>query len=120
MRHRFSGVGTIVEYQPESAFETELFGDFSRFKEQMSKDGVVCCLRFSNARNRLLRYNENMNRRLGFDVVESDHPIIFINNGGRDFACYNFFKQRFTHVQYPGAKWWEFGLTVAPSILKRN
>ena len=120
VRDGFAGVRAVVEDEAVAVFEAELFGDFCGFQEQMSEDGVVCRFCFSDARDGLLRYDENMDRCLGFDVVESDDPVVLVNDGGRDFACYNFFKQRFTHVQYPGAKWWEFGLTVAPSILKRN
>lgn len=100
VRDGFAGVGAVVEDEAESVFEAELFGYFSRFEEQMSKDGVISGLYFSDARNGLLRHDEDVNRRLGFDVVEGNHAVIFVNNGGRDFACYDFFKQRFTHVQY--------------------
>lgn len=100
MRDGFAGVGAVVEDEAETIFEAELFGYFGSFEEQMSKDGVVSGLGFRDAWDWLLRYDQNMNRRLGFDVVEGNHPVILVNNGGRDFARYNFFKQRFTHVQF--------------------
>jgi len=102
VRDGFAGVGSVVEDEAESVFEAELFGDFPSFEEQMSKDGVVRHLSFRDARDGLLGDDQDVHRRLRFDVVESDHPVVLVNDGGGNFARDDFFKQRFAHVQYRG------------------
>lgn len=102
MRDGFAGVGAVVDDEAESVFEAELFGDFRCFEEQMSKDGVVCGFGFSDARDGLLGDDQDVHRGLGFDVVEGNDPVVLVNDGGWDFARYDFFKQRFAHVQYRG------------------
>ena len=101
----FAGIGAIIEDEAESVFEAELFGDFGGFEEQMSEDGVVGGLGFSDARDGLLRHDEDVDRRLWFDVMEGNDPVILVNNGGRNFARYDFFKQRFAHVQLKAERW---------------
>lgn len=120
VRDGFAGVGPVIEDEAESVFEAELFGDFTGFEEQMSKDGVVTYFGFSDARDGFFGNDEDMHRRLGFDIVESDHPVVFVNDGGRDFARDDFFKQRFAHVQNGGPNEWRFRPGIARSILGRN
>jgi len=87
MRHRLTRVRSVVEDQPKSIFlEPQLLGNLSRLDHQMSENLVVIRMRFGDARDRFLRNDQHMYRRLRFHVVESDYLVILVNELGRDFA----------------------------------
>ena len=98
VRHGFAGVGSVVEDQPVTILpETEFVGDFRGLQHQVSKDLVIFGLGLGNARNGLLRDDQNMRRCLWFDVAEGDHEVVLIDDSGGDFAGDDSFEQGFAH-----------------------
>src|SRR6266498_2119922 len=65
----------------------------------MPQNFMVFRFRFGNARNGFLRNNQNVNRRLRFDVVKGENEVIFVNDLRRNFPGCNFFKKSFAHRQ---------------------
>lgn len=59
----------------------------------MAKQRLIASACLRDARNGLLRHDEDMSRRLWRDVAEGQHKIVFVNNLRRDFARDDLFKQ---------------------------
>lgn len=98
MRHGFAGIGSIVKHKPKPVLiQSKLFGDFSGLKQKMSEDLVVGGLSFSDAWDGLFRDDQDMSGSLGFDVAEGDDFVVFVEDGGRDFAGNDLLKQCFAH-----------------------
>ena len=60
---------------------------FRGFDQQMPQHLVIIRMRFGDARNRLLGNDQDVNRRLRFDVVKGDDLFVFINNIRREFRA---------------------------------
>ena len=99
MRHGFAGVRAVVEHEPIAAFlQPGLFGDFCSFKQEMAEDLMIFRPGFAKPRNRLFGNDENMLRRLGFDILKSDYLIVFVHDHSGNFAGNDFLEQGFAHV----------------------
>ena len=98
VRYRFASVRSVVEDQPVAILlEAEFIGDFRGLQHQVTEHLVVFGFGFSDAWNGFLRNDQNMRRRLRFDVAKGDNGIVLIDNGGRDLTSDDFFKQGFAH-----------------------
>jgi hypothetical protein len=99
VRHRFAGIGSIVEHEPESILsETERASDFAGFKHEMPQNLMILRRRFRNPRDRLLRNDQDVRWGLGFDVAKSNHQLVFVNDRRRNFAGDDLLKQGLTHA----------------------
>ena len=96
--HSFAGVGSVVEHKSEAILiEAKLFGDLGGLEQQMSENLVVGGLSFGDARDGLFRDDQDVSGGLGFDVPEGDDFVVFVENGGRNFAGDDLLKQCFAH-----------------------
>lgn len=91
-------VRAVVEDQTEAGLaEPDELGNFRRLEQKMAQNFVVFRFGFGHSRNRFLGDDEHVSRSLRFDVVESQDKVVLINDGGRDFAGDDFFKQGLSH-----------------------
>jgi hypothetical protein len=98
VRHRFAGVGAVVEYEPEAVLrQAQLPRNFGGFQQQMTEQGLVFRTRFGNTRDGLLRDQKDVRRRLRGDVMEGDDRVVLINNPGRNFTRDDFLEQGLAH-----------------------
>ncbi len=98
VRHGFSGVGPIIEDEPEPILrEAELFGDFGCFEQEVSEDLVVSRLSFGDARDGFFGDDQDVSGRLGFDVAERDDFVIFVDDGSGDLAGNDLLEQCLAH-----------------------
>ncbi len=98
VRHRFAGVGAVVEHEAETVLRQAQFpGDFGGFQQQMTEQGLVFRPRFGEARDGFLRDHEDMCRGLRGNVVESDDRVVLIDNPGRDPTSDDFLKEGLAH-----------------------
>ena len=86
VRDGLAGVGAVVHDKAVAFGELEFFGDGSGNEEKMAEDGLVDGGRLAEARDRLLRDDEQVDRRLGLDVVEDDAEFILVLDLGRNLA----------------------------------
>lgn len=98
VRHGFTGIGPVIDNQSISGLRKSKFsGHLCRLEEQVSQNLVIPGFGISDPRDRLLRNDQHVSRRLGFDVAESDYFVIFVNDRRGDFARDDFFEQRLAH-----------------------
>jgi len=98
VRHGFAGVGAVVDYKTVTAFlQAKFVRNLGGLQQKVAEDLMVFRSGFGQARNGLLGNDQNVRRRLRFDVAEREHQIVFINNGRRNFAGDDFFKKCFAH-----------------------
>ena len=94
VRHGFAAVGAVVDDQAEAVFGEALFaGDFTRGEEQVAEDGLVFGSGFGDARDRLARNDEEVDRGPGVDVLEGDAEVVLVKDGRGDFAGDDFFEE---------------------------
>src|ERR1041385_92397 len=94
MRHSFPGIRTIIENQAESRLgDAKVPGYLRGLKQQMAEHLMIFGSRLSDPGDRLLWNHQNMSRRLRFDIPESQHQVILINNRRRNFSRNDFLKQ---------------------------
>lgn len=87
VRHAFAAVPPIVDDEPvASFFEPQHGRDFRRFEQQVPKQNLIVRTRFADARNEFLWNDQNVDGRLGPNVVEGNHEIILMDNPRRNFA----------------------------------
>src|SRR6266850_3766274 len=63
----------------------------------MAKDLMVFRRGFRDAGNGLFGNDQNVRRRLRFDILERKNEIVFVNDLSRDFSSDDFFKEGFAH-----------------------
>ena len=87
VKHRLTSVTIRVEHCAESLVGDPLvFCDGSRSPDQLADDLIVRRLKLVQRLDVSLWNDEDVGRRLGVDVVESKHVLVFVDDGGRDFA----------------------------------
>jgi len=91
--HCLASVGLAVYYETRAIFGAAVFtGEFLGLKKQPSKQGGVSGLKFHYVTDVLFWNNQEMHRRLGVDVPESQKFIILKQLLGRNFSFYDFAK----------------------------
>ena len=74
----FTGVGAVVDYQAEATGEVEFFGDHARCHEEVAEEGGVGWRGVGCARDDALGHDEEVERRLGLDVVNDDAFVVLM------------------------------------------
>src|SRR5256885_13645756 len=63
----------------------------------MAEDLMIFRLGFGDARDGLFRNDQNVGRRLGLHITESQHQVVLVFDRGWDFASDDLFEQGFAH-----------------------
>lgn len=95
VRHGFAAVRTVVDDEPVTALQIQLFSNFGSLEQEMAEQFVVVRRGFGDANHGFFRKDQNVRWRLRIDVAYGEDGIVFKNNLGRDFAGDDFFKQGF-------------------------
>src|SRR5689334_9740706 len=98
MRHGFARVWTVVDDKTVASFEPSLFGNFSRFEQQVTKHLMIFRLGFSDTGNRFFWNNQDMDWSFRANVLERENEIVLVNDLRRNLASDDFFKKCFTHL----------------------
>ena len=77
------------------------FRNFVAGQQQTSEEPNIRILQFGHRRDMFSGNDERVRRRLGIDIVERDHRIIFIDQGCGNSPRDDFAKETFTHVVGP-------------------
>jgi len=101
VRHRFAGVGTVIEHEAKTVFiEAELLRDFRGFNQEMPQHLVIIGMRLGDTRDRFLGNDQDVNRRLWFHIFEGDDLVVFVNDLGGNFARNDFLKKRLHFFEF--------------------
>ena len=68
VRHGFAAVRAVVDDEPVAAFQIQFLRDLGGLEQQMAEQFVVVRRGLGDARDQLLRENQNVRRRLRGDV----------------------------------------------------
>jgi hypothetical protein len=78
--HSLAPIGLAVDHKPGAFFPAALFRrQFLGLKQQVSQKAAVSFFQFHNIFDMLFGDHQKMNRRLGGDVVEGQHPVILVH-----------------------------------------
>lgn len=99
VRHRFARIRAVIDHQSITAFvQTERFGYFCRFQQQVAEDLVIIGFRFGNSWNDVFRNDQDMNRRSRLDIPKREDEIVFVDDLRRDLPGRNLFEQGLAHA----------------------
>ena len=85
MRHRLPALFSAINDETIALRQTELLRQLDRDQVQVSDKLSIDLAQVSVCRDHLFGNNQNMDRRLGIDVVKSETKIVFIGDLCRDF-----------------------------------
>jgi hypothetical protein len=102
VRHGLAGLGAVVHHQTKPALELELAGDFAGREEEVAEDGLIGGRCLANARDHLLRNDQQMHWRLRLDVVDHDAVFILVLDARGDLAVDDFLEKRFHAGDWAG------------------
>lgn len=99
MKHRLPGVPVAIEHQAISRVcEPAILGDLSGGKEQLSNARGICRSEIVH-RLHVLQWNEEqMDRGLRADVLETQNLIVAVNDSRRELTIPNFAKRAAAHA----------------------
>lgn len=104
VRDGLAGVRTVVNHDPKSVSQSELFGHNSSCDQEVTEDGFVRRAGFSQSRYQFFRYNEEMDRSLRLDVVQDDALVVLVFDPSGDFAVDDPLKNGFHREGASGGK----------------
>ena len=94
-----AAVGAVVDCDAEAGFgDAEFPCDLRSGEEKVAEDGLVFGGGFADARDGLLRDDENMHRCLRGNVPERAAEIVLVEDVGGDFPFVDFLEKSF-HVR---------------------
>ena len=93
MGHGFARVRTVVDHEAKAGGEIEFLRELRGNLEQVTEDWFVSSGGDGEARDGLLRNNQEVNRRLRLNVVQRDAEIVFVLELRRDFAVDDFLEE---------------------------
>ena len=95
MRNTLAAIRAIVDDETEPCVvEALLLGNLLRCVNQVTKKGFIGNRTFRDAGNFLFRDDQDMDGRLGLDVVESQAEIVFVGDPGGNFPGDDFREYR--------------------------
>src|SRR6476620_2442897 len=94
MRDTLTGVRSAVDYDAIAALIClEVACHLCRGQDQLAEEILIRLVSLSKSRDDAFRHNQDMQRRLRVDVLESDHVIIFENDFRWNFPCDDFLEE---------------------------
>lgn len=97
VRHGLTGVRAGVDDEAETVGELKFFRDKVGDINEMAEHGFVDGRRFRYAWNGFLRDDEQVDGRLGLEVVENDAVFVLVFDLRGDFAVDDFLKNSLGH-----------------------
>lgn len=97
VRHGLTGVRAGVDDEAETVGELKFFRDKVGDINEMAEHGFVDGRRFRYAWNGFLRDDEQVDGRLGLEVVENDAVFVLVFDFRRDFAVNDFLENGLGH-----------------------
>jgi hypothetical protein len=95
MRYAFPAIRAIIDDQTETrVMQAFLLGHGLRNKDEMTQKRFVLGSGCRNARDFLFWNDQDVNRSLRVDIVESQAEIVFINDPGGNFPGDDFGENR--------------------------
>lgn len=101
VRNGFAGMRAVVDHQPEPVLEVELLCELACGHEEVPEHLGVCSRSLADARNHLLRNDQQMDGCLGLDVMQDDAALILVFDLRGDLPVDDFLKDRFGHTRGP-------------------
>ena len=95
VRDGFAAVRAIVDGDAKALFELELLSKRGGGEEEVAKDGSVFGGGFTDARDGLAGYDEQVHGSTRSDIVEGDARCVLMLDFGGNFALHDFLKDRF-------------------------
>jgi len=80
MKHGLTGFGAIVDDQPESVFDADPPCDFAGGQHHVAEQFQIFRLCVAQPRNDLARDDEQVDGRLGGDVLDGDTVFVFVDD----------------------------------------
>jgi hypothetical protein len=82
----FTAVGAVVDDETKAAGEVEFPGENAGGEKEVAEERLVGGDGFANARNGLLRDDQQVNGSLGLDVVQDEAEVVLVFDLGGNFA----------------------------------
>ena len=86
VRNGFTAVGAVVDDETKAAGEVEFPGENAGGEKEVAEERLVGGDGFANARNGLLRDDQQVNGSLGLDVVQDEAEVVLVFDLGGNFA----------------------------------
>jgi hypothetical protein len=83
--------------------EAEFLCEVADRQEQLTQEGAIVVTGMGDRLDLLFRDDQDMDGRLGIDVVECQNLVVFIDDAGRDFFIDDAFEESLRHVIGPQA-----------------
>ncbi len=97
MEDTLSCFPTCVDDEPVAAFQTYLLGDAASSEEEVSQEGLILLLRFVQAIQMAVRYDEDMDGGLGIDVHKGRTLFIPVHDVRGYLTCNDATKEAILH-----------------------
>lgn len=111
VRDGLAPIGAVVDDKPEPRIRDAFgFGDLPSGDEQVAEELRICGKRFPHARDRPLRDNEDMDRRLGGNIAEREAKVVLEDDARRNFPGDDFFEEG-----HESCRWSSCALRLMPS-----
>ena len=79
MKHGLAGTAAVVDHGAIAGEQVAFRGQLCRYQLQFAKQRLVSVLRIVQRGKMLSRANQNVRGRLGIDVFEREHVVVFID-----------------------------------------
>ena len=97
MRDRLGGVGAVVDHEAKPFLKIQFFCERAGSEQEVAEHCLIGERRFTDARDGFFWDDQQMNRRLGLDIVEHDAEIILVFDLGGDFTVDDALEKSFGH-----------------------
>lgn len=105
VKHTLAAMRTGIDDETIPGIGNPLqFGNLVAGQHQMPKESTIRILQFRDRGRMPSRNDEHVCRRLGIDIVECNHQIVFVDEGCRDCPCHDFAKETLAHEVCPFLK----------------
>lgn len=95
VRHCFTAVAAVVDDQAISrGVQVQHARHVRGLEQEVSEQVLILWSGFVEAGQGLTRHDEHVSGRLGIHIAERHHPVVFINDLGRDLAVGNLLEDR--------------------------
>jgi hypothetical protein len=87
MGHRLAAISSIVNHEPVAGLvQSQLGCDAGRGEEKVAEQCLVSALSLTNSSEVFFGNDQDMNRRLGGDIMKGEDLLVFIGDLGRNLA----------------------------------